>query len=594
MTQDQAILFALLVGVFGMLIWGRIRYDLVAFGALVAALVLGVVPEDKAFDGFGHPATVIIALVLIVSRGLSNSGAIETVARLVLDAGRPISLHIGVMASVGAALSAIINNVGALALLMPIDLEAAKKAKRAARLTLMPLSFATILGGLVTLIGTPPNIIIAKFRETELGEPFSMFDFSPVGLVCALAGIAFVALVGWRLIPKGDDIGAEQGPEGRFEINDYIAEVLVPDDSPAVGKTIRELGELSEDAEVLVVGVVRRGRRLGPHERDRQIRASDVLVLEAQASAIDKFVGEFKLEYAGADQRQGLLAGGNLALAEVVVPEGARAERRSANGMRLLYNHGITLLGISRQGAPIFERVRKVSIQPGDVLLLLGPQDRLTEITEWLGALPLADRGLAVANRSMALIAALLFAGAVALASFGVLNLAVALAVVALGFVLLNIVPVREIYTTIEWPVIVLLGSMIPIGVALQETGGTTLIANGLIDLSLGAPAWVVLLLLMIVTMTLSDILNNTATTVIAAPIALDMANRLQVNPDAFLMTVAVAASCAFLTPIGHKNNTLIMGPGGYRFSDYWQMGLPLEIIVIAVAVPSILFFWPL
>ncbi|MGI9406705.1 MAG: SLC13 family permease [Hyphomicrobiaceae bacterium] len=605
MTTDQIILFSLLVCVFGLLIWGRWRYDLVAFGALTVALILGVVDVDNAFSGFGHPATVIIALVLVVSRGLSNSGAIELIAKYVVDASRALWSHIAVMSGVGAALSAVMNNVGALALLMPIDIQAAEKAKRSPALTLMPLSFATILGGLVTLIGTPPNIIIASFRGkmkhpdcpepveqcTRTLEPFSMFDFSPVGLVCAVAGVAFVALIGWRLIPESrskQDVTKEL-----FKIDAYVAEVMVPEESKIIGKQVRELDELVEDADVAIVGLVRRGKRLPGQARRQEIRAGDILVLEAVAKSIDAFVGETGLKYVGADKHGGPVASGDLSLMEVVVPTNARIEGRSALQLRILNRHGITLLGVSRHGRQIRERVRKLAIEAGDVLLLLGPSERLPEITEWIGGLPLAERGLQVINRQMALLASGIFAVAILLASLGVLYLPVALAAACVAMVLLNIVPLRDIYTTIEWPVIVLLGSMIPIGAALEASGGTSLLAQGIVDIAAGAPAWVVLTLLMVVTMTLSDVLNNTATTVIAAPIAIDIATKLGVNPDPFLMAVAIAASCAFLTPIGHKNNTLIMGPGGYQFGDYWRMGLPLEVIVIAVAIPMILVVWP-
>ena len=591
MSTDQIILFALLACVFALLIWGPWRYDLVAFGALVAGLIVGVVPSDQAFEGFGHPATVIIALVLVVSRGLSNSGAIELIAKYVVDAGRSVSAHIAVMSGVGAGLSAVMNNVGALALLMPIDLQAAAKAKRSPSLTLMPLSFATILGGLVTLIGTPPNIIIASFRAKNFGEPFHMFDFTPVGAACAVVGVAFVALIGWRLIPVSDKEG--DGERQRFQVDAYVAEISVPENSPAVGQQVRELDDICENVDVVIVGLIRRGKRLPGQGRRRMIRTGDILVVEAAADDIDKFVGELKLEYVGSDKHEGVLAGGDLSLMEVVVPPNARIEGRSAIQLRLLHRHGITLLGVSRQGRRFHERVRKLTIRAGDVLLLLGPNERLGEIAEWLGGLPLAERGLQVINRRMAITATGIFTAAIVLASTGQLYLPVALALCAILFVLLNIVPLREVYHSIEWPVIVLLGSMIPIGIALEASGGTALIAQSLVDLSQGAAPWVVLTLLMVVTMTLSDVLNNTATTVIAAPIAVDVASKLGVNADPFLMAVAVAASCAFLTPIGHKNNTLIMGPGGYRFGDYWRMGLPLEIIVIAVAVPMILLVWP-
>ncbi len=589
--SDQMMLFSLLGVVFALLIWGKIRYDLIAFGALIAAVVIGVVPQENAFDGFAHHATIIVALVLIVSRGLSNSGAIELIAKHVVDAGRSLFLHISIMSALAAGMSAIMNNVAALALLMPIDMQAAAKAKRSPALTLMPLSFASILGGLITLIGTPPNIIIASFREQAFGAPFGMFDFSPVGVVAAGAGVLFVTLVGWRLIPN---VTSDQGAARElFQIQAYIAEVKVAAKSSVIGKKVRDLDAAGEEADVVIIGLVRRGQRFPGHARRETIKRGDLLVIQANAANIDAFVGAHHLEYVGAEKHDSLI-GEDLALIEMVIPEGARIEGRTALDVRLLYRHGVTLLGVSRQGKSFRDRVRKLTIQAGDVLLLLGPAERLADITVWLGGLPLQERDLQVIQRHKAGIAVGAFALAIAAASVGILHLPAALAIVCLIMVGFNIVPVREIYTSIEWPVIVLLGAMIPLGSALEASGGTALIAHSIVSLAEGYGAMIVLILLMVVTMTLSDALNNTATTVIAAPIAIDIANRLGVSADPFLMAVAVAASCAFLTPIGHKNNTLIMGPGGYGFGDYWRMGLPLEIIVIAVSVPMIVWVWPL
>jgi len=588
--SDQLSLFLLLGGVFALLIWGKIRYDLIAFGALIVAVTIGIVPEETAFDGFGHHATIIIALVLIVSRGLSNSGAIELVAKYVVDGSRSLFMHISVMSTVAAGLSAIMNNVAALALLMPIDIQAAVKAKRSPALTLMPLSFASILGGLITLIGTPPNIIIASFREQAFGEPFGMFDFSPVGIVAAVCGVLFVTLVGWRLIPN---VTSDQGAVGElFQIKDYVAEVRVGTKSSVIGKKVRDMDAEGEEADVAIIGLVRRGKRFPGHARRETIKQGDFLVIQASATSIDAFVGEHGLEYVGSEKRDTLI-GEDLSLVEIVIPEGARIEGRTAFSLKLLYRHGVTLLGVSRHGRAFRDRVRKLTIKAGDVLLLLGPTERLADVAIWLGGLPLQERDLQVVQRHKAEIAVGSFVLAIAAASAGILHLPAALAIVCIIMVGFNIVPVREIYTSIEWPVIVLLGSMIPIGTALEASGGTALIAQSIVNFSEGYGPVIVLTLLMVVTMTLSDVLNNTATTVIAAPIAIDIASRLDVSADPFLMAVAVAASCAFLTPIGHKNNTLIMGPGGYRFGDYWRMGLPLEIIVIVVSIPMIMWVWP-
>jgi di/tricarboxylate transporter len=590
LTPDQIILFALLFFVFVFLIWGRWRYDLVAFVALLAAILAGIVPIDQAFSGFGHPAVIIIALVLIVSRGLSNSGAIELLARFFISGTRKLAVHISLMSSLAAVLSAIMNNVAALALLMPVDMQAARKAGRSPALSLMPLSFASILGGMITLIGTPPNIIIAEFRNDALGAPYRMFDFAPVGLTCAIVGVAYVALIGWRLLPAE----RKQSDSARdlFNLADYIAELKVPKDSKLIGSRVRDLDEAAAKSGVDIVGLVRKGRRLPGLARAVEVKAGDMLVVEGDPESIEDAVGGLGLEYIGTGER--VLEDEELVLSEVVVPESSRLTGRMAMSFRLLYRYRVALIGVSRAGKRFREHVRKLEIKAGDVLLLLGAEERLSDVIGRLGLLPLADRGQRVIQRSKAGWAVAIFAAAIAAASTGLVYLPIALGCVVALYVGLNIVPIRSVYDSVEWPVIVLLGSMIPIGAALQSTGGTTLIAEGIVNVSSGFSPVVVLTLLIIVTMTLSDVMNNTATAVIAAPIAVEIAGILKVNPDPFLMAVAVAASCAFLTPIGHKNNTLIMGPGGYRFGDYWRMGLPLEIIIIVVSVPAILFFWPM
>jgi len=591
MTTDQITIFVIMGGVLGLLVWGRLRYDVVAFGSLVVALIAGVVPKEEAFSGFGHPATVIIALVLVVSRGLSSSGAIELIARYMISASRGLSRHVGIMSTVAAALSAVMNNVAALALLMPIDMQASARAGRSPALTLMPLAFATILGGMVTLIGTPPNVVIATFREKALGEPFGMFDFAPVGIVVAAVGVAYVALVGWRLIPRAR---GEQNTMTELEdLSGFIAEGTVTAKSPVIEKAVRDLDELAENNDVAIVGLVRRGRRKPGMARSEVIQKGDHLVLEGAPAAIEAFIGAAGLEFAGSEKHEGLLAD-TLDVLEVVVPSGARIEGRSAQDVKLLYRHRVTLLGVSRRGRRFRERVRRLEIKAGDLLLLVGPEDQLPDVIAWLGCLPLASRGLQVTQRSKAGLAVGLFTAAILAASFGWLYLPVALAAVVSLYVMLKVVPLSQIYESVEWPVIVLLGSLIPIGGALEQTGGTALIADGIVSWTDGYSPAVVLVVLMIVTMTLSDVLNNVATTLIAAPIAISIAESLKVNPDPFLMAVAVAASCAFLTPIGHKNNTIIMGPGGYRFGDYWRMGLPLEVLVLVIAVPTILVCWPL
>lgn len=602
MTYEQTILFTLLALVFVFLIWGRWRYDLVAFAALCIALLAGIVPAYEAFSGFGHPATVIVALVLIVSRALSNSGVIEWIGRIAISATRGLLIHIGIIGGIAAALSAVMNNVAALALLMPVDLQAAKRAGRGPAATLMPLSFASILGGMITLIGTPPNIIIAAYRNDALGESYSMFDFAPVGLVCTVAGLIFVTLIGWRLIPSARrNANAETNS---FGIDDFVFEVQLSEKSRIVGTRVRDLDEVFEEHNVAIIGVIRQQQRMPGMARTVILQAGDLLVLEGASEDIDATVGAQRLEYvrqidsqtaknvdADKDRKTG---SEELTLQEVVVPPGARIENTSAMRIGLLARHEVTLVGVSRQGKRFRESVRRLQIEAGDILLLLGTSQRVADAISWMGCLPLAERGLKVLQRQKAVTSIVVFGAAVVLASLGVFDLAVALAAAVVVLVATGVVPLRELYESVEWPVVVLLGSMIPLGTALESTGGTALIADGIVSLSGGFSPVFILVTLMVVTMTLSDVMNNTATAVIAAPVATQIAGSLEVSPDPFLMAVAVAASCAFLTPIGHKNNTLIMGPGGYHFGDYWRMGLPLEILIIVVSIPTILTVWPL
>jgi len=591
-TTDQLKVLGILLGVLTLLVWGRWRYDLVAFAALVVGVIIGAVPKDQAFDGFGHPATLIIALVLVVSYGLSVSGAVDFIARHLTAADRSVPIHIAIMSTVGGLLSGVMNNVGALALLMPVDINAARKAKRSPALTLMPLSFATILGGLVTLIGTPPNIIISTYRERELGAPFEMFDFAPVGIVCAAAGIAFVALIGWRLIPSS--AGRVDASDESFKLNDYIAELTVEEKSSFLDKQLVDVEKASEQGDVTLLNVIRGKSRLQRHAGWIRLQEGDILLVEAAAETLDDFVAEHKLAYVDQDHQRDKIRGADLDLVEAVVRPGTRIEGRTSNSLSLVDNYGIWLIGIQREGRKIQTRVRRTPVAVGDVLLLLGPKTRTNAFIEEMGMVPLAERGLEVKNTGKALLAAGLFAAAIAASSFGILYLPIALALVCVLYVLLGIVPLKQLYDTIEWPVVVLIGSLIPIGAALEQSGASKILAQSIVDVSQGLPPWVVLTILMALTMTLSDVLNNTATALVAAPISVEVARSLGVNPDPFLMAVAIAASCAFLTPIGHKNNTLIMGPGGYRFGDYWRMGLPLEIIVVAVGVPMILMVWPL
>lgn len=591
MPSEQSQIFILFGLIFVFLVWGRFRYDFVAFGSLIIAALLGLVPAGDVFSGFGHSAVAIIALVLIVSRGLSSSGAVELVASRLIDPARPLSLHIAIISAVAAGLSAVINNVAALALLMPLDIEAANKAKRGPGSSLMPLSFATILGGMITLIGTPPNIVISEYRQGALGAPFAMFDFAPVGLAVAIAGIAFVSLAGWRLLPARTSIAEH---EQEFRQGRYVAELRVGEQSFENEVLVEDLHPEASEADVNILGLIRHGRRRPGFASREVLQPGDFLVVEGDPKAIETFMGKSGLEFAGSEKHEGGVTSRGLTLVEAIVPDGSRIEGATARSLSLLHRHSVTLLGVAREGRRFRDRVRLLTIRPGDVLLLLGTPERTAAAIEWLGVLPIEGRRTELVQRRKAGLSIGVFAAAVALAVAGLLPLSVALAGAVVGYVALGLVSGREVYQSVEWKVIVLLASLIPLAEAFERTGAAELLAGQIASLTQGYPAWVTLIVLMIVTMTMSDFLNNVATTLIAAPIAMSLAAATGSSADTFLMGVAVAASCAFLTPIGHKNNTIILGPGGYRFGDYWRMGLPLELLVIAVAAPVLLTVWPL
>jgi len=593
MTYEQTAIFVILGLTLAAFMWGRWRYDVVAFVALIATVILGLLPAARAFTGFSHPATITVIEVLILSRALSNSGAVDIIAdKIKLSVGRPWT-HIGTLVGITAPLSAIMNNIGALSLMMPVAIQSALKAKRSPATILMPLSFGSILGGLVTLIGTPPNVIIATYRGQVNGEPFGMFDFTPVGATVAVVGVIYVAFIGWRLIPRSRRALASQ--QDLFHIEDYVAEAKVPEGSETVGKTVGEVDELAREQDVVIIGLIRNHMRIFAAARHQRVKAGDILVVEAGPKEIDRFVTARQLELVGTDDEgTAFLKTDEIALSEAVVTPGSAIVGRSARNLDMAGRHGVNLLAIARQGRPLTDRINSVRFRSGDVILLQGEVERLNQVIATLGCLPLAERRLQLGKGQQAGLTAAIFAAAIIAATIGAVSLQISLGAAVAAVILLNIVPVREIYESIDWPVVVLLGAMMPIGEALETTGATQLMASGIGDLAGAASPLIILAIVMIVTMTLSDVMNNAATTVVAAPIAYGVAQILGVNPDPFLMAVAIGASCAFLTPIGHQNNTLILGPGGYHFSDYWRMGLPLEIIIVAVSVPMIAFVFPL
>jgi len=591
MSLDILMVIVIILATLVMFVLGKIRYDLVALTALFFLVILGIIPPERAFAGFSHPAVITVACVLVVSRALLNAGIVDRIVSLMGQLHSGPGVQSGVLSGLVALSSSFMNNVGALSLFIPVTLSIGKKNKISPSRLLMPLAFASLLGGMITLIGTPPNIIIATFRGQQPGlEPFRMFDFAYVGGLIALIGLLFIIFLGWRLIPHREG----QGSSGDIiEIAKYLTEARVPAESAVIGK---RLGQLEyEREEINVVGLIRGESRYPVPYPNRQLQEGDILLLQADTEDLQGFLDEHGLELAesGALDRENL-GSEEVELLEVVVMPDAFLEGRTAGGINMRTRLGINLLAVAREGGGLRGRLSTIRFRAGDVLLLQGPRGTLHELIPRLGLLPLAERPLRLGRSRQALLAVLVFALAVGVAALGILPIQISFLGAAILLTLAGFVPLKEVYSSIEWPVIILLGAMFPLSEALEITGGTDLIAGGLLEIARDSAPWVALTIIFVGTMFLSDLVNNTAATVLMAPIALQIARGLEVSPDTFLMAVAISASCAFLTPLGHQSNTLVMGPGGYRFSDYWRMGLPLEIIIVLAAIPLLLWIWPL
>ncbi len=629
MTADQFTVLAVLAATMGLFLWGRWRHDMVAIAALLAVVVTGLVPAGAAFDGFGHPAVITVACVLILSHGLQHSGAVDLLARRVLPANAGAFVTVAVLTTLAAVLSAFMNNVGALALLMPLAIQLAGRLGLPPGQILMPLSFGSILGGMTTLIGTPPNLVVAGFRAEAKGEAFGMFAFAPVGVAVAGLGILFICTAGRWLVPSRERAQGES-----FEIGAYLTEARVGKDSPVKDKTLREVEHALEAADAQVIGLVRDEIRLpGPHP-SRRVHEGDILVIEADPEALAKALStlDLKLEEDNpeaaeeeseaedavatehvADRIEAPAVEGtpqqtqkkkddekkaasqeDVVLMEFAVLPDSAIIGRSATDLRLRTRFGINLLAVSRHGRRTISRLRTLRISAGDVLLMQGAADALGEFGAQFGCLPLAERPLRLPNRRAAYTAGGIMAAAILLVTFGILPAAIAFAGGVLAVMATRVVQPRNVYQAVDWPVIALLGALLAVAGAMEETGTADLVATWLMTSVAQGDAVIALVVLLVVTMLLTDFMNNAATVAVLCPIALSAAAGLGVNPDAFLMAVAVGGSCAFLTPIGHQNNTLILGPGGFRFGDYWRLGLPLQVLIVAVAVPMILVVWPL
>ncbi|MFI9652299.1 SLC13 family permease [Guyparkeria halopsychrophila] len=600
MIGDQTLLFAILGLTLAGFAWGRLRYDVVALLALLATGLTGLVPPEAMFSGLSHPAVITVAAVLILSRALLNAGVIDLLARRLTRVGDRPAVQVITLTGVVALSSGFINNVGALALFMPVAVWMARHTGRSPSFLLMPLAFGSLLGGTLTLIGTPPNIIIAAYRADTGAGAFGMFDFLPVGLAITLVGVAFIALIGWRLTPQRDQ-AADDGE--LFEIENYLTELWVPESSRYAGRSVHELIEsVADEADVMVTALLREGERRRMPSTYEVLQPGDILLVEADSDGLKALLEITGLELAGSESNKSSEesseepgeSSGELTLSEAIVAPNSRLVGASAVALDLRERYGVNILAVARQGKRLKQRLSHIRFLPGDILLLQGREESLPDAMSRLGCLPLASRGFHIARPRRVALGAGIFATGLVLVAFDLLPVATALVGAAVAMVIAGLLPSDDAYRAIDMPVIVLLAAMLPVGQALETTGGSALIAEALLGMADYLPSFMMLALLMVAVMLLSNIVNNAAAAVLAAPIGIQIAQGMNASPDPFLMAVAIGASCAFLTPIGHQSNTLVMAPGGYQFGDYWRMGLPLSLLVVIVAVPMILWVWPM
>jgi di/tricarboxylate transporter len=567
------------------------RYDLVAMMALLSAAILGLVPTAEVFSGFGNAAVITVAAVLIISQALWRSGVVDALASAMKNIGDKRWVQMIALTSVTTVCSAFISNTGTMAIMIPVALQLARSSGNNPSKLLMPMAFGSLLGGTITMVGTPPNIIIADIRREAMGETFGIFEFTPVGLSIAIAGLLFMWLLSHWLVPEK---AGKSKSESLYDVSSYLTELYVPEGSNFVGETLYELENRTED-DFVIVALQRGDKRWSAPARYLRLKSEDVLIVEANAETIQQVIDGTGLELNAEEEIDDrFLKSDDITVIEGIVGHDSRLIGRSAADTKLRSRYGINVLGVAREGQKLGTALANIRFKPGDVLLLQGDAEILDDVFQRFGCFPLAQRSLRIGSSKRLMLPLGIFAGTILLAAFGFLSVPVAFSLAAGLMVITNILPLRELYHSIDWPIIVLLGATIPLGSALERSGAADTIANAVLYISQGSPEFVAVGLLLVVTMLLSNIVNNAAAAVLMAPIGISMASSFGASMDPFLMAVAIGAAVPFLTPIGHQSNILVMGPGGYSFSDYWKLGLPLSLLVSGVALVMILLIWPL
>lgn len=583
-------IITLLVVVLINFIWGKLRFDFVALSSLIIATLLGLVAPGEAFDGFANSAVITVAAILVLSEGLVRSGVVDaTVQTLEKNVKRPRMQFLFLVFGV-AAFSAFMNNVGAMALFMPVAIKTARKTGVSPSRYLMPMAFASLLGGLITLVGSPPNIIVSQFREDLIGRGFGMFEFAPVGLSLTLLILPIMLFAAPQLTPVRKENVSQ---EDLFEIKDYTTSVKLIEGCELIGKSLVELGR-DFFADVNVIGYVRNERKHSRVSPYMDFRVNDMLILEASTDNIEAFLKKSKLTLSGSKKLSAEEIGGNgVIVSEVVVTQTSHFVGKTARDMDLRNNHGVNLLGVARVGVRVAQSPNRIPLKEGDVLLLQGTSGSIQEAIRYLGVLPLVDRGIELKSTTKIALSLSIFIGALLIVAFEILPATIAFTTAALIMILTDVISIKRAYEAIDFPILILLGSLIPVSQALETTGAAGLISSLIIKIAPGVEPWAILAILLFFSMALTNLINNAAAALLMAPIAIGVAQLLGLNPDAFLMIVLVGSTSAYMTPIGHQSNTIIMGPGGYHFGDYWRLGLLVSVMTFFISIPVIMYLWP-
>jgi di/tricarboxylate transporter len=592
MTTEIALTLVIIVAALVLFASERLRVDLVALLVLLAVALTGLIDPERVFDGFANPAVITVWAVYMVSGGLFKTGVADTMGRAILRLGgdKEPRLIATIMVTCGV-ISAFMNNVGATAMLMPALVGISRRTKIAVSKLLMPLSFSSLLGGKMTLIGTPANILAMGILADRGLSTLGFFEFTPMGAVVLVTGVVYMVLIGRHLLP------VRQGTEGRqdvYRLRQYVTQVRVSNPSPLAGKTLLE-SRLGQDYDLTVLAIERDGVGRSPIGRDTHIHGGDLLTVESSADDLMAAREDLGLSIV-AEQELDLdrLEPGDVQLIEATLAPRSGLTDRTLRDVRFRDRYGFTALAIWRHGETITEKLRDVPLHFGDALLLQGPRHRVRELQEGKDFLVLEPVKLEQFRRSKAPIAVAALALSIGLVVFANFHISLAMVIAAVLMILTGCLSIEEAHESIDWRTVFLVAGMLSLGVAMEVTGTAQYLANVMLG-ALGDYGPMVLLAgTYLLAALITQAMSNAAAMVLIVPIAVDTALSLGANHITFTMAVVIGAATSFLSPIGHKANVLVFGPGGYHFLDYARVGALLTVALLIVSMIFLPLIWPL